>query len=80
MGYGTIQNLCFNQDSTFSGAKEGILGIQEGLVEFITRQETLPYISCPLNEQDGAGLYSDYLKRNLITNKILLQRLGVRFN
>jgi len=75
---GPFVAMCyFNRQLTSFGAEMGINSIRGEILDFKIRQEKLPYIHLPLNEQQGAGLLLEDFKKNLVWNKQLLEGLGM---
>jgi len=72
-----VKNCALNEYESHLLATNGIKSIQEQIIDFKIRQEQLPYIALPLDEQQGAGLLLDHFSKNLATNKLLLKRVGL---
>jgi len=72
-----VKTCDFNPYESYLQGTSGVQDITEKIPDFKIRQDKLPYVHLPLNEQEGAGLSDINFKNNLATNKLLLERAGL---
>lgn len=78
LNHNKIGPCYFNKNHSYEGATTDLDNVLEKITDFKIRQEKLPYISLPLNEQSGAGFVDPDFKTHLIITKNLLGKVGLQ--